>query len=231
MQSLRLDRGPERTGSPLTTTHRGRASACPGAGLADELVAADACSDDQDRRLSGYESGTHRCNRVHRISRTDRTARARPRGDGACPRRRPGGRSSPPAAPRRPWSTSTTGRRSRACSSDADGAIHTASPGDATSADLDSAVADAVIDAFAGTGKPYLQISGLWIYGANRSITEESPFDAPALVAWKVADRTPGARRDRHARSRDRLQYRLRGRRGRDSRAASRFPPRRRRAT
>jgi nucleoside-diphosphate-sugar epimerase len=70
--------------------------------------------------------------------------------------------------------------------SNADGAIHTASPGDATSADLDSAVVDAVTDAFAGTGKPYLQISGLWIYGANPAITEESPFDAPALVSWKV---------------------------------------------
>ena len=69
--------------------------------------------------------------------------------------------------------------------SNADGAIHTASPGDATSADLDSAVVDAVIDAFAGTGKPYLQISGLWIYGANPSITEESPVNAPALVSWK----------------------------------------------
>jgi nucleoside-diphosphate-sugar epimerase len=68
----------------------------------------------------------------------------------------------------------------------ADGAIHTASPGDATSADLDSAVADAAIDAFAGTGKPYIQISGLWIYGPNTSITEESPFDPPPLVAWKV---------------------------------------------
>src|SRR6266704_492967 len=67
----------------------------------------------------------------------------------------------------------------------ADGAIHTASPGDATSANLDSAVVDAVIDAFAGTGKPYLQISGLWIYGANSSITEESPFHAPAMVSWK----------------------------------------------
>src|SRR3989440_5777496 len=68
---------------------------------------------------------------------------------------------------------------------DADGAIHTASPGDATSANLDSAVVDAVTSAFAGTGKPYLQISGLWIYGANPSITEESAFDAPPLVAWK----------------------------------------------
>jgi len=68
---------------------------------------------------------------------------------------------------------------------DADGAIHTASPGDATSANLDTAVVDAVTGAFAGTGKPYLQISGLWIYGANPAITEASPIDAPALVAWK----------------------------------------------
>jgi nucleoside-diphosphate-sugar epimerase len=66
-----------------------------------------------------------------------------------------------------------------------DGAIHTASPNDATSADLDTAVIDAVTSAFAGTGKPYLQISGLWVYGDNTSITEESPFHAPAFVAWK----------------------------------------------
>ncbi len=66
-----------------------------------------------------------------------------------------------------------------------DGAIHTASPGDATSAGLDSAVVDAVTDAFGGTGKTYLHISGLWVYGANPSISEESPFNAPALVAWK----------------------------------------------
>jgi len=46
-------------------------------------------------------------------------------------------------------------------------------------------VADAVIDAFGGTGKPYLQISGLWIYGDNTSITEASPVAPPALVAWR----------------------------------------------
>jgi nucleoside-diphosphate-sugar epimerase len=68
---------------------------------------------------------------------------------------------------------------------EADGAVHTASPGDATSADLDSAVADAVIEAFDGSGRPYLQISGLWIYGANPSISEQSPLNPPALVAWK----------------------------------------------
>jgi hypothetical protein len=36
--------------------------------------------------------------------------------------------------------------------SDVDAAIHTASPGDATSADLDTAVAAAAIDAFRTTG-------------------------------------------------------------------------------
>jgi nucleoside-diphosphate-sugar epimerase len=68
---------------------------------------------------------------------------------------------------------------------DSDGAIHTASPGDAASADLDSAMVDAAIEAFDGTGKPYLHISGVWIYGANSSITEDSPRDAPAMVSWK----------------------------------------------
>jgi nucleoside-diphosphate-sugar epimerase len=67
----------------------------------------------------------------------------------------------------------------------ADGAIHTASPGDETSADLDSGVVDAAIEAFDATGKPYLHITGAWVYGANPSITEESPIDAPAMVAWK----------------------------------------------
>jgi nucleoside-diphosphate-sugar epimerase len=66
-----------------------------------------------------------------------------------------------------------------------DGAIHTASPGDETSANLDSAVVDAAIEAFAGTGKPYLHISGIWVYGTHTSITEDSPYDAPAMVAWK----------------------------------------------
>ena len=76
-----------------------------------------------------------------------------------------------------------------------DAAVHTASPGDETSAGLDSAVADAAIDALAGSGKHYLHISGLWIYGTNSSVTEDSPFDAPALVAWKqpIEERVLGA--------------------------------------
>ena len=42
-----------------------------------------------------------------------------------------------------------------------------------------------MIEGFEGTGKAYVQISGLWIYGNNTSIREDSPFNAPALVAWK----------------------------------------------
>jgi nucleoside-diphosphate-sugar epimerase len=67
-----------------------------------------------------------------------------------------------------------------------DGAIHTASPGDATSANLDDAVLDAVIDAFDDSGRPYIQISGLWAFGDNLSINEDSPFKAPALISWRV---------------------------------------------
>jgi nucleoside-diphosphate-sugar epimerase len=70
---------------------------------------------------------------------------------------------------------------------DADGAVHTASPGDETSAKLDSAVVDAAVEAFGANEKPYAHISGLWVFGANTSITEESPYNAPAMVAWKEA--------------------------------------------
>ena len=67
-----------------------------------------------------------------------------------------------------------------------DGAIHTASPGDESSAGMDSAVVDAAIEAFADSGRPYLHISGAWIYGDNASITEESRLNAPPMVAWKL---------------------------------------------
>ena len=111
----------------------------------------------------------------------------------------------------------------------ADGAVHTASPGDDTSANLDSAVADAAIDAFSGTGRPYIHISGLWVYGANPQITEDSPFNAPAMVSWRepIERRVLGA--SGHARRRDRVRRGLRRRRRRGSRAAARLAARRRR--
>ena len=44
---------------------------------------------------------------------------------------------------------------------------------------------DVAIEAFRGTGKPYLHISALWIYGTNSDISEDSPVRPPALVSWK----------------------------------------------
>ncbi len=67
----------------------------------------------------------------------------------------------------------------------AGGAVHTASPGDETSADFDSAVFDAAIDAYGSSGKPFVPISGAWVYGNNTNFTEASPENAPAMVAWK----------------------------------------------
>ena len=71
--------------------------------------------------------------------------------------------------------------------SDGDGAVHTASPGDETSANLDAAVVDAAIEAFGANDKPYAHISGLWTFGSNTSITEESPFNPAQMVAWQPA--------------------------------------------
>jgi nucleoside-diphosphate-sugar epimerase len=70
---------------------------------------------------------------------------------------------------------------------DADGAAHVASPGNELSATVDLAVVGAATDAFMGSGKPYAHISGLWVFGSNTLITEESPYNAPALVSWKQA--------------------------------------------
>jgi nucleoside-diphosphate-sugar epimerase len=66
-----------------------------------------------------------------------------------------------------------------------DGAVHTASPGDETSAAFDSAVFDAAIDAYGASGKPFVPISGAWVYGNNTNIAEASPQNSPAMVAWK----------------------------------------------
>jgi nucleoside-diphosphate-sugar epimerase len=68
----------------------------------------------------------------------------------------------------------------------ADGAIHTASPGDATSADFDTAVVNAAVTAYQGSGKPFVHTSGVWVYGAGSGITEDTPFDPPELTAWRT---------------------------------------------
>jgi len=69
----------------------------------------------------------------------------------------------------------------------ADGAIHAASPGDATSADVDAAMVRAVAQAFAGSGRPYLHTAGVWEWGSGADINEGMPFNPPAIVGWRPA--------------------------------------------
>ncbi|KQP78952.1 hypothetical protein ASF37_10715 [Aeromicrobium sp. Leaf289] len=66
-----------------------------------------------------------------------------------------------------------------------DGAVHTASPGDATSPALDDAVVDAVVSAFGGTSRPFVHTGGVWTYGDGDAITEQTPPAPPALTAWR----------------------------------------------
>ncbi len=71
-----------------------------------------------------------------------------------------------------------------------DGAVHCASPNDATSATVDRAVLNAVTTAFAGSGRPHVHTHGTWIHGSpgqGQHVTERTPFAPPPLVAWRPA--------------------------------------------
>lgn len=80
----------------------------------------------------------------------------------------------------------------------ADAVIHLASPGDASSADLDAGVVDAFLGALKGTGKPYLHTSGIWTHGNGADIVESTPFNPPALTGWRLPldERVVAAARD-----------------------------------
>src|SRR5689334_10037453 len=67
----------------------------------------------------------------------------------------------------------------------ADAAIHTAAATDGTSEAMDRSVTEAAVRAFSGTTKPYVHTSGIWIYGDNDDIAEDSEFQPPVLTAWR----------------------------------------------
>jgi nucleoside-diphosphate-sugar epimerase len=66
-----------------------------------------------------------------------------------------------------------------------DGAIHLATPDDGSGPIFDDSVIDSVIAAYSGTGKPYVHTGGVWVYGNGADLTEESPFNAPKITAWR----------------------------------------------
>jgi nucleoside-diphosphate-sugar epimerase len=67
----------------------------------------------------------------------------------------------------------------------ADGVIHLAAAGDDAEA-FDRRVAQAAIQALAGSGRPYVHTGGVWVYGPGHDLTEAGPFVAPAITAWRL---------------------------------------------
>jgi nucleoside-diphosphate-sugar epimerase len=64
-----------------------------------------------------------------------------------------------------------------------DGAIHLATLEPAG----DDAVLDAVLTAFQGTTKPFVYTSGLWAWGNNPDIAEDSPTRPTEISVWRLA--------------------------------------------
>lgn len=67
----------------------------------------------------------------------------------------------------------------------AEAVVHTASPGDETSAEVDRAVVETILEVLAGTGKAYLHTSGVWTYG-DGTLDEHTPFAPLPSTAWRL---------------------------------------------
>jgi nucleoside-diphosphate-sugar epimerase len=64
---------------------------------------------------------------------------------------------------------------------EADAVVHTASaPG------VDPGFTRTVLDALAGTPKPFVHTGGIFTFGDSTDISEQSPVSPPALTAWRV---------------------------------------------
>ena len=68
---------------------------------------------------------------------------------------------------------------------ESDGVIHLASPGDASSRDIDDAVVTAVFAGLEGSNKRYVHTGGVWVWGDNPDITEDDEQHPPAITAWR----------------------------------------------
>ncbi len=69
---------------------------------------------------------------------------------------------------------------------EADAVAHLAACGDGSDEAFDRGIVESAIAALGGTGKPYVHTGGIWVWGSNPAITEESPVQPPALTAWRL---------------------------------------------
>lgn len=71
----------------------------------------------------------------------------------------------------------------------AEGVIHTASTNDANASQADAAVVRAILNVLAGTGKPFIYTSGVWVLGSTgeKIADEHTPVNPTPLVAFRPA--------------------------------------------
>ncbi|MEU9556525.1 NAD-dependent epimerase/dehydratase family protein [Streptomyces fumanus] len=67
-----------------------------------------------------------------------------------------------------------------------DGVIHTASPGDETSATVDEIAVISFLRALRHSDRPFVHTTGVWLHGSGSAISESTPMNAPRLTAWRV---------------------------------------------
>ena len=77
----------------------------------------------------------------------------------------------------------------RAAAAGADGIIHTAMASGPAAGAIDRAAVGSMLDALAGSGKPFIYTSGVWVYGdtQGRVAGEVSMLRPAALVTWRPA--------------------------------------------
>ena len=70
-----------------------------------------------------------------------------------------------------------------------DAVIHMAATNDANMAAFDRATVEAILDAFSGSGKPFIYTSGVWVLGQTGAAPadESSPTSPLDIVAWRPA--------------------------------------------
>ncbi|CAM5601470.1 NAD-dependent epimerase/dehydratase domain-containing protein OS=Streptomyces fumanus OX=67302 GN=GCM10018772_14960 PE=4 SV=1 [Streptomyces fumanus] len=64
--------------------------------------------------------------------------------------------------------------------------IHTASPGDETSATVDEIAVTSFLRALRHSDRPFVHTTGVWLHGSGSAISESTPMNAPRLTAWRV---------------------------------------------
>lgn len=77
----------------------------------------------------------------------------------------------------------------RAAVEGVDAVIHTAMQFDAQAGARDRAAVEALLDALAGSGRPFVYTSGIWVLGdtKGRMLGEVCVLNPPPLVAWRPA--------------------------------------------